>query len=64
MKQPCPRDCPDRKAGCGTNCEKWQKYVKERNAKYEAEQHNHDYACCKRVVIDRAVHLLHRKRRK
>lgn len=35
MKQPCARDCPDRKAGCGTTCEKWQAYVKERDAEYE-----------------------------
>lgn len=35
MKQPCERDCPDRKAGCGATCEKWQAYVKERDAEYE-----------------------------
>lgn len=35
MKQPCERDCPDRAAGCGANCEKWQRYVKERNENYE-----------------------------
>lgn len=35
MKQPCERDCPDRSAGCGATCEKWQAYVKERNAGYE-----------------------------
>ena len=35
MKQPCERDCPDRKAGCGATCEKWKAYVEERNAQYE-----------------------------
>lgn len=64
MKQPCPKDCPRRAAGCGITCPDWQAYVNERNAGYEAKQHNHDYACCKRVVIDRAVHTMHRKRRK
>lgn len=38
MKQPCARDCPDRKAGCAATCEKWKTYVEERNAGYE-ERH-------------------------
>lgn len=28
-------DCPNRRAGCSANCEKWQKYVNERNEEYE-----------------------------
>ena len=35
MKQPCKRDCPDRRAGCGATCPEWEKYVKWRNAEYE-----------------------------
>lgn len=31
-------DCPDRKAGCSRECEKWQKYVNERNEMYEQRQ--------------------------
>lgn len=41
MKQPCERDCPDRSAGCGATCEKWQAYVKERNVEYEERVRMH-----------------------
>lgn len=34
-KQPCSKDCPDRKAGCAINCEKWSTYLKEREVFYE-----------------------------
>ena len=34
-KPPCGKDCPDRKAGCAINCEKWKAYLVERNANYE-----------------------------
>ena len=34
-KPPCGKDCPDRKAGCLVNCQKWHDYVAERNANYE-----------------------------
>ena len=64
MKQPCARDCPDRKAGCATTCEKWKSYVEERNAGYEERKYNNDFQSCKRVVIDRANHSLWLKRRK
>lgn len=33
-KPPCGKDCPDRKAACSANCEKWAQYVKKRNAAY------------------------------
>jgi hypothetical protein len=32
--QPCERDCPDRAAGCGATCERWQAYVKRRDEGY------------------------------
>jgi len=35
VKQPCTRECPDRKAGCHAKCEKWLEYEKARNAEYE-----------------------------
>lgn len=35
LNQPCVKDCPDRKAGCAINCEKWAAYLKEREAMYE-----------------------------
>ena len=35
VKQPCTRECPDRKAGCHAKCEKWLKYEEARNAEYE-----------------------------
>ena len=40
MVNPCydkktKTDCPDRKPGCGANCEKWAEYVKLRDAEYE-----------------------------
>lgn len=35
-KPPCGRDCPDRKAGCAIDCEKWAAYVVERNKVYAA----------------------------
>lgn len=38
MKQPCARDCPDRSADCAVTCEKWKKYVVERNAEYKERQ--------------------------
>ena len=41
MKQPCERDCPDRSAGCGATCEKWQKYVEWRNAQYAERVQQH-----------------------
>ena len=41
-QQPCPKDCPDRAAGCGATCEEWQKYVKERNADYEQRKEYHE----------------------
>lgn len=63
-QQPCARDCPERKAGCGTTCERWQKYVKARNAEYEERKHKFDYEGCKQVVLDRANHNLWLKRRK
>lgn len=34
-KQPCSQDCPNRKAGCGAECEAWLAYVAERNAAYK-----------------------------
>ena len=34
-KPPCGKNCPDRKAGCACNCEKWAAYLAERNAEYE-----------------------------
>lgn len=37
VKQPCVKDCPDRKGGCAVTCEKWAAYVKERDKRY-AEQ--------------------------
>ena len=42
MKQPCEKDCPDRKAGCGATCPKWEKYVKWRNAQYEERKEKWD----------------------
>ena len=64
IEQPCPRDCPERKAGCGATCERWQAYVKKRNAEYEERNRKADFHACKRVVIDRANHNLWLKRRK
>lgn len=32
--QPCVKDCPDRKAGCAAECEKWKAYVAKRNEEY------------------------------
>ena len=37
-KQPCRKDCPDRKAGCAISCEKWAAYLKQREAYYEKRQ--------------------------
>ena len=64
MEQPCPRDCPDRKPGCGANCEKWQQYVAARNAAYEARLRSLDFETCKQTVIGRAEHTRWLKRRK
>lgn len=43
MKQPCPRDCPERSAGCGVHCEMWQAYVKARNAEYEERRKEREF---------------------
>lgn len=32
--QPCVKDCPDRRAGCAAECEKWKAYVAKRNEEY------------------------------
>lgn len=32
---PCDKDCPDRRGGCQSCCEKWADYEKIRNAKYD-----------------------------
>lgn len=37
---PCKKDCPERYAGCGAKCEKWQKYFKARNEFYKKVIHN------------------------
>ena len=63
-EQPCPRDCPERKAGCGATCERWQAYVKQRNAEYDERYRNAGYDECKHVVLKRAKHNLWLKRRK
>ena len=39
MRNPCfdtktKTDCPDRKIGCNKDCEKWDKWCKERNKNY------------------------------
>lgn len=56
MKQPCKRDCPRRVPGCGATCPDWQKYVKERNAKYDERRLNSEYNACKHEVMRRVVH--------
>jgi hypothetical protein len=63
MKQPCPRDCPDRVAGCGATCPKWRKYVAWRNAEYERRKRQYEYEECKSFVIERAMRR-NRSRRK
>lgn len=35
LRQPCQKDCPDRRAKCSATCEKWLRYVEERNKRYE-----------------------------
>lgn len=35
-EQPCGRDCARRAAGCAVTCPDWPKYVKERDAYYDA----------------------------
>lgn len=35
MKQPCHRDCPKRKPGCGATCPDWAAYIKERDEEYQ-----------------------------
>ena len=37
-------DCPDRKVGCSSKCEKWKKYEAMRNEEYERRQM--EYAAC------------------
>ena len=32
-------DCPNRKAGCFADCEKWAEYVTKRAAEYERREH-------------------------
>lgn len=34
-KQPCHRDCPKRKPGCGATCPDWAAYIKERDEEYQ-----------------------------
>lgn len=43
MENPCfdsstKTDCPDRHGGCSVTCERWAKYVEERNRRYEQRQ--------------------------
>ena len=35
LKHPCVKDCPDRKAACAVTCEKWKRYVEERDKVYK-----------------------------
>ena len=35
MKQPCGRNCPDRKCGCAVTCPKWAAWVDYRSKSYE-----------------------------
>ena len=63
-EQPCKRDCPERKAGCGTTCERWQAYVKKRNADYEKRRKQREFD---EVCFEGKIKNLHRsftKRRK
>lgn len=34
-KNPCTRDCPNRKAECSKDCTKWAKYVESRTDRYK-----------------------------
>lgn len=36
IQPPCDRECPGRKAGCATTCDKWAEYV----AKCDKDYHN------------------------
>ena len=36
FRHPCTKDCSSRAPGCGASCEAWQKYLKDRNERYEA----------------------------
>ena len=33
--RPCVKGCPDRKAACAVTCEKWKRYVEERDKVYK-----------------------------
>lgn len=35
MKQPCQRDCPKRKPGCGATCPDWSKWVAWKEQEYK-----------------------------
>jgi hypothetical protein len=36
MKQPCQRDCPKQKPGCGATCPDWAKWEEWKKQEYKA----------------------------
>ena len=39
---PCGRDCPDRKVGCASSCQRWKEYTEKRNARYAERLREND----------------------
>lgn len=40
VKQPCPRDCPERSAECHGQCERYKAYQAEKMKQYEQNAQN------------------------
>lgn len=38
LRQPCAKDCPDRKPGCVADCERWQAYIEQREEMYRQKR--------------------------
>lgn len=42
MISPCAKDCPNRKVGCRTGCEKYQKYSEAKQKEYAEKKRQYE----------------------
>ena len=63
-RQPCTKECQDRKVGCGATCEKWLAYEKAKFAYYEKKQLDYERAVIQTEAERKQKREYYRKRRR
>lgn len=59
-KPPCTKDCGERTIGCAVTCERWKKYIAERNQFYKkryAESELREKTASGKRAVDRMPQL-------